>query len=154
MAVVLCEICTERIGTVDADEIRQKGSYTGRDFGSIDPAHGVPPPFHPSLTWMDMRCPYGPHRPFIAPDRLTLEGGIVLELNGRVTPPSPVVPDGDRSPALPEAVESTPSTISPSATTPSVVSGTEVPVLKCPKCGKECGSQIGLVSHMKRKHKE
>ncbi len=136
MAVVLCEICTERIGTVDADEIRQKGAYTGRDFGSIDPAHGVPPPFHSSLTWMDMRCPYGPHRPFLTPDRLMLEGGDFLELNGRVAPPSLAVSDGDRAPGLPEPVESAPST------------------LTCPKCGKECGSQIGLVSHMKRKHKE
>lgn len=128
---VRCEICNELIGTVDTLLI--EAPFTGKDFGSIDPAHGVPQPFHNILTWVDMRCPYGPHRPFVSPDRILLEGGDYLEL-GRVTPPSSAM-EGSEAAALPDA-----------AAPPSTKS--------CPVCGKECGSQIGLVSHMKRKHKE
>lgn len=126
---VRCEICNELIGTVDTLLI--EAPFTGKDFGSIDPAHGVPQPFHNILTWVDMRCPYGPHRPFLSPNRLLLEGGQYLELNGRGSPPSPSAEDGVAG--LP---------------------GPPPSALSCPVCGKECGSQIGLVSHMKRKHKE
>ena len=130
----VCEICGEKLGVVDPLLI--EAPYSGRDFASVDPAHGVPPPFHAILTWEHMRCPYGPHRPFTSPDRLLLDTGNYLELSGRVSlPPSPAQ-DGDGAPGLPGPVEPAPST------------------LTCPHCGKECGSQIGLVSHMKRKHKE
>ena len=133
---VRCEICQELFATIDPLLI--EAPFSGRDFGSIDPTHGVPPPWHPILTFIDMRCPYGPHRPFTSPDRLLLETGEYLELNGRGSPPSPPAQDEGDAPGLPGPVE---------ARTPSSA-------LICPTCGKECGSQIGLVSHMKRKHKE
>jgi hypothetical protein len=133
---VRCEICQELFATVDPLLI--EAPFSGRDFGSIDPGHGVPPPWHPILTFVDMRCPYGAHRPFLAPDRLLLETGEYLELNGRGgSPPSPPAPDEGESPGLPGPVEAK----APSSS------------LQCPTCGKECGSPIGLVSHM-RTHKE
>lgn len=132
---IRCEICQELIGTVDPLLISHP--YTGKDFFSIDPAHDIPAPFHPILTWEHMRCPYGPHRPFVSPDRLLLESGEYLNLNGRGSPPSPPAQDEGDAPGLPDPVE---------ARTPSSA-------LICPECGKDCGSKIGLVSHM-RTHKE
>lgn len=131
---IRCEICAEIIATIDPDTI--KDPFSGRDFGSVDPVHGMPPPWHPDLTWVDMKCPYGPHRPFLHPGRLLLENGEYLELNGRGgSPPSSPATDGGEATGLPGPDLAPPST------------------LTCEICGKECESKAGLAVHMTRKHK-
>jgi len=132
---IRCEICTELLATIDPSSI--KAPFSGRDFGSVDPVHGVPAPWASMLTWVDMKCPYGPHRPFLHPDRLLLENGEYLELNGRGgSPPSPPATDGGEAKGLPGPDLAPPSSFN------------------CQVCGKQCGSQIGLISHTQRKHKQ
>lgn len=128
---VRCEICQELIGVIDPLLIAYP--YTGKDFQSVDPAHGVPPPFHASLDWEFMRCPYGNHRPWTLPDRLLLETGEYLELSGRDTPPSPAAAEGEAAPL-------------PGGSAPSA--------FICRECGKDCTNKAGLTVHMIRKHKE
>ncbi len=70
---VRCEICLETIAEVELDSLRLP--LTGGMFGSPDAEHGFPAPFHPSLYWEVMRCPYAPppsHRPFIDEDAITV----------------------------------------------------------------------------------
>lgn len=72
---VFCQICSERIAVVDTERL----SYPmiGAMFQSPDPAHGYPDPFAPSLDWEAMRCPYGPHRPFLRDDQILTPAGLI-----------------------------------------------------------------------------
>jgi hypothetical protein len=76
---IKCEICQEIIGTADLDTLRRP--MTGAMFGTHDPWHGVPPPFDPSLSWEDLRCPQGgQHRPFLTQDHVLTADGQLLEV--------------------------------------------------------------------------
>lgn len=70
---IQCEICKEWIA--EADEITFP--LRGDMFKSPDPFHGIEAPFHPDSEWEHMRCPYGAHRPFVSPDRVTTDQGII-----------------------------------------------------------------------------
>ncbi len=63
---VQCEICGETIAEIDRLTIHTP--LRGHMFASPDPFHGVEPPFADDLDWEFMRCPHGPHRPFLADD--------------------------------------------------------------------------------------
>ncbi|MDD4456317.1 MAG: hypothetical protein PHC98_01890 [Syntrophotalea acetylenica] len=79
---VICQVCGERIATVDPEKVSYPMS--GAMFGSPDRIHGVPAPFDPSLDWEAIRCPYGRiHRPFFVDNEiLTSAGVIVLPTDG------------------------------------------------------------------------
>lgn len=101
---LICEICGEVIADVDKDKL--SFPLNGSMFISPDILHGVPDPFHPSLTWEDFRCPYGgTHRPIIKPNALLLmsSGGTraIVELPEDGTPPKIIgrqVPQGGQDP--------------------------------------------------------
>ncbi len=67
---VQCEICFETVATCDLEKLRLP--LTGDQFGSPDEFHGIPPPFHPSLPWEDLRCPHCQFRPFTERDSVVI----------------------------------------------------------------------------------
>ena len=101
---LICEICGEAIADVDTDKLTFP--VNGSMFKSPDTLHGVPDPFHSSLTWEDLRCPFGrTHRPMIEPNKLMLEssGGTrrIVELPADGTPPKIAerkIPQGGQDP--------------------------------------------------------
>lgn len=70
-----CELCSEYIGEVDEKTLRLP--LVSEMFGSPDPAHGLPAPFNPGLSWEYFHCPCGPHNPIILPDRILTDEGYV-----------------------------------------------------------------------------
>jgi len=77
MVKIRCEICSEIIARVDPAALLLP--LMGSMFYSPDPVHGFDPPFPESLEWEDMRCPYGPHRPFIEQNRvITADGKAIV----------------------------------------------------------------------------
>jgi len=79
---VICQICAEEIGDTHLRDLRYPMS--GAMFTTLDPVHGMPPPFDASLDWENFRCPYGRmHRPMVADNQvLTDEGIVVLPRDG------------------------------------------------------------------------
>jgi hypothetical protein len=71
-----CDICFEWIAEVSRSFL--SFPMTGAMFRSPDPHHGFPDPFPVSSHWDDMRCPYGNHRPFINPDSITTDEGVLI----------------------------------------------------------------------------
>lgn len=63
MEFVRCEICLQIIGRINMEHF--DAPMTGAMFLSKDAKHGYPAPFHPSLTWRNLKCPYCGWRPFI-----------------------------------------------------------------------------------------
>jgi hypothetical protein len=59
---VQCEVCKEHIGKIDIANLVPP--LKGSDFFAKNQKNGYPPPFHPSLTWEDLRCPMCRKRPF------------------------------------------------------------------------------------------
>lgn len=70
-----CEICNELIGSVEPDKLTLP--LKGEMFGSPDLEHGYPRPFFAEATYEFMRCPFGPHRPILLPDRILTDEGYV-----------------------------------------------------------------------------
>jgi hypothetical protein len=77
-----CQICDEIYAEINIEEI--KYPLNGSMFKSIDPEHGVPPPFYAGAEFEFMRCPFGQHRPMILPNTILLDNGQILN-----------VPDGE-----------------------------------------------------------
>lgn len=65
-----CEYCYQPIGFVDLDKLADP--MTPDMFSSLMPENGVPDPFHPSLEWIDFKCPYCRLRPFITEGWMSL----------------------------------------------------------------------------------
>jgi hypothetical protein len=58
----------------------------GTMFTSVDPYHGVPDPFHPTMNWETMRCPHCRMRPFVADDVIkTSIGMMAVPIRGEAT---------------------------------------------------------------------
>lgn len=92
MMRAICQICEEFYALVDVDDFVETSGetgltrtvkalrypLTGEMFGSPDAVHSVPAPFHPSLDFEAMRCPYGrTHRPMVQDDAVLTYKGIV-----------------------------------------------------------------------------
>jgi hypothetical protein len=60
---VKCEVCHEIIAKCDMANFDTP--MRGSMFMTCDPKHGRPEPFHPSLFWEELRCPYCNKRPFL-----------------------------------------------------------------------------------------
>jgi len=76
-----CQICGELYAVIDLREI--KYPINGSMFRSIDPEHGVPPPFYPGAEFEYMRCPFGQHRPMIMPNTIMVENNTILNVPER-----------------------------------------------------------------------
>lgn len=79
-----CQICDEIYAVIDLEDI--KYPINGSMFKSIDPAHGVPPPFYPGAEFEFMRCPFGQHRPMIMPNTILCDNGQILNVPDREPP--------------------------------------------------------------------
>lgn len=105
---VYCQICKEHIADVDTNTLSMplKGSM----FISKDPAHGFPPPFVPEAEWEDMECPWGPHRPFLEPNMVLTDIGVILipQSGALEVPPPPEQVRTSTPPHLPEEPEQKP----------------------------------------------
>jgi hypothetical protein len=77
---VICQICAETIGIVSREDL--SFPMRGLMFKSPDPFHGFAPPFPPEAEWESMKCPYGPHGPFLDIDRILTDEGIVFASGG------------------------------------------------------------------------
>lgn len=164
-----CEICTELIGTVHPELLALP--LTSAMFGSPDAAHGVPPPFNPELTWESFRCPFGPHRPIMLPERILTDLGYV-----EITATGAAATDDGLDEAA-RAVKDRASAEDAAnrmareqlGLTPRVIVSDEVPKGKvlilspenfalvsfpCLICGKEFREKRFLGSHMHKKHPE
>ena len=90
-----CELCRETIGVVLLEKL--KYPIDGTMFDTHMPEFGVKKPFDDSLTWADMRCPYGKtHRPFITEDAIFTDymEGWFIEKDGKfVYTPNSSLPD-------------------------------------------------------------
>jgi len=84
---IKCEICSEALGVADTDTLRRP--MRGHMFASPDPFHDFPAPFGPHTEWVDMRCKYGNHRPFLAEDAVMLESGEIFKVE-YPDPPKPL----------------------------------------------------------------
>ena len=78
----VCEACREEIGVFDTDNIGFP--WSGEMFKSIDPGHDIAPPFRDGVEWEHSRCPMGPHRPFIHPDRIKTTTGLFNIVTGEM----------------------------------------------------------------------
>lgn len=130
---LICEICRQTIGLFNPEDLRLplKGSM----FLSKDPAHGFPPPFHPSSVYGSkdnpLLCPYCRKIPFLHPDKvLTPEGYIKVEKKKEVKVEEKKVIETDKKETTQEKEV------------------TEVKMYKCPVCGKEFSSRFALGGHM------
>jgi hypothetical protein len=74
------------LGVADTDTLRRP--MRGHMFASPDPFHDFPAPFGPDTEWVDMRCRYGNHRPFLAEDAVMLESGEMFKVESP-DPPKP-----------------------------------------------------------------
>jgi hypothetical protein len=72
---LFCEVCFEKIGIVDKDNLYKP--MKGNMFKSFDPAHGRPTPFYPEADWLDLKCPYCRRRAMYEPDSITTQHGIL-----------------------------------------------------------------------------
>ena len=126
---IKCEICSESLGVADTDTLRRP--MRGHMFASPDPFHDFPAPFGPDTEWVDMRCKYGNHRPFLAEDAVMLESGEMF----KVEYPEPPKP-------LEEIVEEFNEKFM-------IAAG---PNWCCTICGKEAKSNAGLSAHMRAAH--
>jgi hypothetical protein len=106
-------------------------------FASPDPFHDFPVPFGPDTEWVDMRCKYGNHRPFLAEDAVMLEDGEMFKVE-YPDPPKPL----EFSKVLEEEADGSLVEVEypdqPTAQT-----------WTCGICGKEAKSNAGLSAHMK-----
>ena len=75
--VVICEICGERIATVEIDRLTYP--LSGAMFESVDPEHQVPSPFDAGQEWETFRCPYGrTHRPMFKDNEILTPAGLIV----------------------------------------------------------------------------
>lgn len=137
MKLLLCEICRTPLAMFDPADLSVP--LTGAMFKPRFIDRECPPTFHPSVGQEDIICPQCLRRPFNDPHRLlTMDGWIeipdaeddMLHLDG--FPGNSEVTKG----AEPLMIDMQSSD------------------LTCPHCGKVCGSKIGLVSHIRNKHKD
>jgi len=75
--VVICQVCQERIATVDIDRLTYP--LSGAMFESVDPEHQVPSPFDSGQEWETFRCPYGrTHRPMFKDNEILTPAGLIV----------------------------------------------------------------------------
>ena len=77
---IICQICKEHIANADTDALALP--LKGEMFESKDPVHGFPPPFEDGAEWEYMECPWGPHRPFIEPNKVLTDQGLIILVRG------------------------------------------------------------------------
>ncbi len=137
MKLLLCEICRTPLAMFDPADLSVP--LTGAMFKPRFIDRECPPTFHPSVGQEDIVCPQCLRRPFNDPHRLlTSEGWIDVE------DAEDDMLHLDGFPGNGEAVEEAePLLIEMQSNS-----------LTCPHCGKVCGSKIGLVSHIRNKHKD
>lgn len=69
----MCELCRADIARIDTEDI--SFPWEARQFLSVDPDHGARPPFMDGVDWEVCKCPMGPHRPFMHPEKVLTHGG-------------------------------------------------------------------------------
>jgi len=132
---IVCQICNEHIS--NADPLTLHLPMSGAMFASPDPWHGFAPPFPAGTEWLDMKCPYGNHRPFITEDEVLTEDGIYKLPLAPATGPDESA--GRIDTALPDKE-------------PEPTESTEVQQgqpFTCSICGREAKSNAGLSAHMR-----
>ena len=137
MKLLLCEICRTPLAMFDPADLSVP--LTGAMFKPRFIDRECPPTFHPAVGQEDIICPQCLRRPFNDPHRLlTMDGWIEI----------PDAEDDmlhlDGFPGNGESVEEAEPLLIEMQSNP----------LACPHCGKVCGSKIGLVSHIRNKHKD
>jgi len=129
-------------------------------FGSPDAAHGVPPPFNPELLWEQFRCPFGPHRPIMLPERILTDLGYVeitaagaVALDDGLDEAARAVKDraSAEEAAGRMAREQLGLTVHPDEAGASKIEDTGY---ACSLCGKTFRERRFLGSHMHKKHPE
>ena len=134
MKALICEICRQTIGLFNPEELSLP--LRGGMFSSKDPAHGFPPPFHPSSVYGSkdnpLLCPYCRKIPFLHPDKvLTPEGYIKVEKKEEAKVEEKKVTETNKKEITQEKEV------------------TKVKMYKCPVCGKEFSSRLALGGHMR-----
>ena len=71
--LVKCEVCQEIIGKIELSQF--KPPLHGSMFYAKNKKNDYPPPFHPTLSWEDLRCPYCKKRPFYSRNFIINEKG-------------------------------------------------------------------------------
>lgn len=155
MKLLLCEICRTPLAMFDPADLSVP--LTGAMFKPRFIDRECPPTFHPSVGQEDIVCPQCLRRPFNDPHRLlTMDGWIdIPDAEGDIlhldhfndTKENPYL-DPEYKNSLdnitkPDSVEAEPLLIEMQSNP-----------LACPYCGKVCGSKIGLVSHIRNRHKD
>lgn len=84
MKPILCDICKQPIAQVDPKKVH--APISGDQLHSPMPGNGVPSPFHDSLAWEFLKCPFCGFRPFLKDDEITVESEGKLELKPKQKP--------------------------------------------------------------------
>jgi len=146
---LICEICHTYIGQFDHLTIFEP--IAGVMFTSPRPRREVPPPFAPSLGWVDMRCPVCRKRPMIKPHRIMISHPRCFETSGTTTAAYFKVPERAREAAKIEVVSASAEEVVQTSTAAPPVDDTAVADEEgpriCATCGKEYTSHENLMRY-------
>lgn len=141
-----CEYCHSVIGYVDLEKLAEPMRPVM--FSSINPKRGIPDPFHPSLLWLDFKCPYCRLRPFLEEGWITLVNDKGRHERLRIDRI-----DIDRKARLENQAKIEQAWGEESATppheAPEGLAANTKSKFKCPKCGKGYAHQSSLARHKK-----
>jgi|GEM_PF-1130609 len=144
-----CEICMEFIATIESARLFYP--MDGTMFTSVDPYHGVPDPFHPTMNWETMRCPHCRMRPFVADDVIkTSIGMMAVPIRGEATevatPPLTATPKVTAK-KKPTKVSTKVEESAPENAEDNPLSAEEILPFVCEKCGKAFERKNQLQGH-------
>lgn len=142
---VYCEFCKEAIAKIDTEKITYP--WKPEDFQSVDPRHNARPPFQPGTPWEMCKCPCGPHRPFMYPERLKTDKGY-FNIPSRTFIDADKASDSDQ---MDKETHDRAKSLS-DMTLKDMQASITIPKPKkeqffCIYCGREVGSKAALVSH-------
>jgi len=159
--IVKCDLCGEVIAKTTEEAL--SFPMTGAMFKSPDQDHGIPDPFDVSLSWEELRCPYGrTHRPFISQDAISTTTGRyrvakngdkgsfvenMPEIGRESVIDSPRVPTDEQAEAITRAEIGDEPIENKEKAAPEIVSH-ETNKVTCDVCGREIGKR-GYIAHRK-----